>query len=149
MSNYTKLDSEVTFLDTSDRVEYEYDILQHDVEKNIEMSYGLSALTNPKSIRENFKDPKKIGLAILTLLIFILTLSMFILVVFHTFCWLKGDAYLDRREKIGKLTIPMLMFLLLLLIFYMIYNKFYEQVISLIILSKDNKTSAAGAAAKE
>lgn len=143
MSNYTKLDSEVTFLDTSDRVEYEYDLLQHDVQKNIEMSYGLSALTNPNSIRENFKDPKKIGLAILTLLIFILTISMIILVLFHLFCIWKGDTYIDRREKIARLTIPMLMFLLLLLIFYMIYNKFYEQIVSLIILSKDNKTSAA------
>lgn len=149
MSNYTKLDSDVTFLDTSDRVEYEYDLIHHDVQKNIEMSYGLSALTNPKSIGENFRDPKKIGLAILTLLIFILTLSMIILVLFHLFCIYKGDAYIDRQEKIGKLTIPMLMFLLLLLMFYIIYNKFYEQIVSLVVMSKDNKTSTAGAATKE
>jgi hypothetical protein len=143
MSNYTKLDSEVTFLDTSDRVEYEYDILQHDVEKNIEMSYGLSALTNPKSIRDNFKDPKKIGLAILTLLIFLMTLSLIVLVIVQLFCMWKGDAWIQRQEKIGKLTIPMIMFLILLLLFYIIYNKFYEQIVSLIMLSKDNKASAA------
>jgi len=143
MSNYTKLDSDVTFLDISDRVEYEYDLIHHDVQKNIEMSYGLSALTNPKSIRENFRDPKKIGLAILTLLIFILTICIIILVLFHLFCIYKGDAYIDRRDKIAKLTIPMLMFLLLLLIFYIIYNKFYEQIVSLVVMSKDNKTSTA------
>lgn len=143
MSNYTKLDSEVTFLDTSDRVEYEYDLLQHDVQKNIEMSYGLSALTNPKSIRDNFKDPKKIGLAILTLLIFLMTLSLIVLVLIQLFCMVKGDLWIEQQERIGKLTIPMIMFLILLLLFYIIYNKFYEQIVSLIILSKDNKTSAA------
>jgi len=141
MSNYTKLDSDVTFLDTSDRVEFEYDLIHHDVQKNIEMSYGLSALTNPKSIRDNFRDPKKIGLAILTLLIFVMTLSIIILVLVHLFCLYMGDAWIDRQEKIGKLTIPMIMFLLLLLIFYIIYNKFYQQIVSLIVLSKDNKTS--------
>ena len=139
MSNYTKLDSEVTFLDTSDRVEYEYDLLQHDVQKNIEMSYGLSALTNPKSIRDNFKDPKKIGLAILTLLIFLMTLSLIVLVLIQLFCMWKGDLWKEQQERIGKLTIPMIMFLILLLLFYIIYNKFYEQIVSLIMLSKDNK----------
>ena len=53
MSNYTKLEQDVTFMDTSDRIEFEYDLIHHDVEKNIEMSYGLSGLTNPKSIRRD------------------------------------------------------------------------------------------------
>lgn len=138
MSKYTKLDADVMFMDTPDRVNYEFDLLNHDVDKNIEMSIGFSILKDPKSLPQRFKDPKKIALAILTVLIFILTIVLIIILVLYTYFYIKQNE--AKRKPLEKIIYSMGLFFILLVIFYIIFNKLYGEMIGLITISKDSKS---------
>jgi hypothetical protein len=137
MSKYTKLDADVMFMDTPDRVNYEFDLLNHDVDKNIEMSVGFTVIKNPKSLPDNFKDPKKIGLAILTVLIFVLTIVILIVLALYTYFFIKHNE--AKREPLENILCSAGLLFVLLIIFYIIFNKLYGEMIGLITISKDSK----------
>ena len=139
MSKYTKLDADVMFMDTPDRVNYEFDLLNHDVDKNVEMSIGLSVLKNPKSIGDRFKDPKKIALAILTVLIFALTIVIIIILILYTYFFIKQNE--AKQKPLENILISAGLLFILLIIFYIIFNKLYGEMIGLITVSKDSKSA--------
>lgn len=137
MSNYTKLDADVMFLDNDDRVQYEFDLLNHDVEKNIELSYGFSAIRNPREIKKKFKDKKKIGLAIITVLCFILAICLIIFILAYIYFYIQGVEF--KTKLLNKVCISFILVFIILVIMYMIFNKMYGEMISLIIMSKQQK----------
>ena len=136
MSNYTKTDPDVMFLDTDDRVAYEFDLLKFNVEKNVEASYGYQGLMNPRGIKEKFKDPKKIGLAIITLLCFIIAIVLLLLILIYIVLVINQTDW--KLELLRKVVYSLALIFVILIVFYMIYNLMYGEMIVLVNMTKNN-----------
>lgn len=55
MSKYTKMDADVVYMNTSDRINFEFDMLNHNPDKYVELSYGFAAMKSPRNIKSQFK----------------------------------------------------------------------------------------------
>ena len=80
MSKYTSQDPEVTILNIDERVNYECDLLKHNVDANTQAHtarMSLSFLSNPSGIVDSFRHPKDLPNTILL----ILFLSVFLCII--------------------------------------------------------------------
>jgi len=135
MSKYTRNDPDVLFLDTRDRIEYEFDLLKHNVEKNEELSWGMSAIKDPKNIKKKFKDPKKIGLAIIVVICFLLMIVLILMIIVYLIFYIKKVEW--KLDLMKKIIYSLLLAFLILVIFYKMFNRMYEEMVMLLNLAKD------------
>lgn len=135
MSIHTNLDADVMFLDSSERINYEFDLLNHDVNKYVEASYGFAAIKDPKDIKSKFTDWRKAGLAIITVLVFILTIVLIITLIIYIVLYIRK---VDWKMKIlQNVSLSAGLFFVILCIMYFIFNKLLGEMIALINLVKD------------
>ena len=135
MSKYTRNDPDVLFLDTKERIEFEFDLLKHNVEKNEELSWGMSALRNPRDIKNRFRDPKKIGFAIITLLCFFLAVVIILLLIVYIILFIKKVEW--KLALLKKVILSLIFAFLILVIFYKIFYHMYGEMILLVKLTRD------------
>lgn len=129
------MDADVMFLDSSERINYEFDLLKHDVNKYVEASYGFSAIKDPADMKSKFTDWRKAGLAIITVLVFILTIVLIITLITYIVLYIKK---VDWKMKIlQNVTLSAALFFVILCIMYFIFNKLYGEMIALINMVKD------------
>lgn len=135
MSQYTKVDPDVIFLDTPDRVNYEFDLLNHDVNTFKELSFGVTAAKNPKDIKNYFKNWKTAGTGILVLLIFIVTILLLVSILIYLFLYIKKIEW--KVSLLRKIGICILFFFVLVCTLYYIFNKLLTEIMALITLSRE------------
>lgn len=135
MSIHTSLDADVQYLDSSERINYEFDLLNHDVNKYVEASYGFAAIKDRKDLKNKFTDWRKAGLAIITVLVFILTVVMIVTLIIYIILYIKK---VDWKMKIlQNVTFSAALFFVILCIMYFIFNKLFGEMIALINMVKD------------
>lgn len=135
MSIHTSLDADVQYLDSSERINYEFDLLNHDVNKYVEASYGFAAIKDRKDLTSKFKDWRKAGLAIITVLTFVLTVVLIITLIIYIILYIKK---VDWKMKIlQNVTLSAALFFVILCIMYYIFNKLLGEMVALLNMVKD------------
>jgi hypothetical protein len=141
MTKYTKEDADVLILDTPDRVNFEFDMVRYNVDKNAEVSQGaqsISILRDPVKLANSFKNPRQLPVLILTILCFILIITLIVLAIFYM--WYK---FVNNNEEITEQIFKAIAYsvgiFLLLIFFYYMYNKINLDVGSLIGLVKQSE----------
>ena len=137
MSKYTKQDPDVVFMDTSDRVNYEFDMLNHDVDKMVEISYGLSALRGKTNMRDQFKDPKIFPYALLSLLATILVALMIVVGLVFVIVYLMKVQW--KQMQIRNVCMSIMLFFVVLCALFYIFSKVLGEMIALIEMVKEKK----------
>lgn len=135
MSIHTKLHADVMYLDSSERINYEFDLLKHDVNKYVEAAYGFSAIKDPRDIKSKFTDWRKAGLAIITILVFVLTIVMIITIIIYIILYIRKVEW--KMRILENVTISAALFFVILCIMYFIFNKLFGEMIALINMVKD------------
>jgi hypothetical protein len=136
MSKYTRFDADVQYLDTADRVNYEYDMTKHDVDKYVEISYAFQAMTNIKELKEKFRDWRKVGGAIITVLVFIFVFVMIIMVIMYCLMYIFKVQW--KVKLLQNVSLSVTLFFVLLCIMYYIFNKLYGEMVALVEMARDN-----------
>lgn len=135
MSIHTNLDADVMFLDSSERINYEFDLLNHDVNKYVEASYGFAAIKDRKDLKSKFTDWRKAGLGIITVLVFVLTIVLIITLIIYIILYIRK---VDWKLKIlQNITLSAGLFFVILCIMYFIFNKLLGEMIALLNMVKD------------
>ena len=127
MAKYTANDPDITYLDNGDRVNYNFDLLKFDVDKNQDAhiaSQSVSLLTDSNKIGEMFSSPKKFTLALLTLATLFLMISLFIyLVVLFILRMVGGPENEMRVDILKSMLYYFIAALIVIIILYIIINK--------------------------
>ena len=129
MSKYTSQDPEVTYLNPADRINYEYDMLKHDVEKNVEFTEGkrsLAFFSSPEKIKDQFKNPRQLSSTIVTIMGFVLL--AIIVVFFFVFIYVKSQSDDGMKESYDKIVWYCALLFVLLGLGFWFYNKIVNQV---------------------
>jgi heme/copper-type cytochrome/quinol oxidase subunit 4 len=140
MSKYTSNDIEVTSLDQGDRINFEFDMLNHDVEKNVELSYGASVAKKPSAITDSITDWKKLATTILMcacgglLIAVVLMIIVFIILIFF------GEKKEQERTMLSHVAISCILLLVVVFILYTIFNRMKGEMNTLINVSKVDKS---------
>ncbi len=136
MSNYTRFDADVQYLETDDRVNYEYDMTNHDVDKYVEISYAFQGMSNIQELKEKFKDWRKVGGAIITVLVFILVFVLIVTALVYT--WFYVNKVQWKVKLLRNVTLSVSLFFVLLCILYYIFNKLYGEMVGLVELARSS-----------
>ena len=84
MAKYTANDPDILYLDKYDRINYNFDLLKYDVDKNQEAHIGAKSamyFTDSNKIGEMFKSPRKFTIGVYALVFFIMTFALIIFVL--------------------------------------------------------------------
>jgi hypothetical protein len=132
------MDAEVVYMDSSDRVDFEFDMMNHNVEKNVEMSYGFAAFKNPRDFKGKFedvkKDKKKIGLAILTALCLFLVIAIIIFLIIYIVVYIKGIEW--KVSVLQKVSLSCFFLFVILVVMYYSFNRVFGEMVSLVNVTK-------------
>jgi uncharacterized membrane protein len=86
MAKYTKCDDEVKELTENDRVNYNYFLLKYNVDKQQQVTEGLSALKEvkePMNIIAMLKNPKKISTLLTAIVMMLIVVSLVIFIIWY------------------------------------------------------------------
>ena len=124
MSCYTSFYADISMLETPDRVNYEFDLSKFDVNKHIEISQGsqsIKLIKDPAMLANTFKNPRQLGIVIITCLAFVLMISL--IVVGSFYFWFKFVTINEEKAtQLKKVIFYSIGILLLLIFFYYIFN---------------------------
>lgn len=134
MSKYTSEDSDVMAMDPGDRVQYEFDLLEHDVEKMVEASYATLAIQDRGMIKEQLKQPRKVYLGIIMFFVYIFTFVFIILFVIWIVLKIKGS---DSSVNLRKVMVSILCLLLLLIVITLTVNSMQINIAELVEMTKE------------
>lgn len=134
MSKYTSEDPDVKSMEQGDRIQYEFDLLEHDVENMIEASYATMAIKNPKMIKEHMTSPKIIYSGILMFLVYVFTIIFIILFIIWLILFIKGS---DSSTNLRKVMVSILFMLVLLLIITFTIKSMQGNMIELVEMTKE------------
>ena len=127
MAKYTASDPDIEYLDKYDRINYNFDLLKFDVDKNQEPHIGaksVTLLTDPSKIGEMFKSPVKFTVGLFALVVFVLTVVLIIYLVVMLILKIVGGPENDMRLAILKeMFIYFISALIVLVILYVFINK--------------------------
>lgn len=140
MSKYTSDDIEVASLEKADRVNFEFDMLNHDVEKNVELSYGASAVKRPQSITETVSDWRNLATIILMSACALLMFVAIVLAGIYLVLMFCGDKYEDKRSSLFRVIVSCLLLLIVVFILFTIFNKMKSEMNMLVNASKVHKS---------
>lgn len=140
MSKYTSGDVEVLSLDMGDRINFEFDMLNHDVDRNVELSYGTSALKDRSSIKESFKDWKKLGTVFIMILSGILTFVVIVLVIVYVVLYMMGEKP-DTRQTMAHVAFSAVLLFVVIGIIYYIFGKMQTEAMKLGTMLKKKPAS--------
>jgi len=129
MSKYTSNDPEVTYLSPADRINYEYDLLKHDVEQNVEFTEGrrsLALFSTPEKIKDQFKNPRQLSSTIVTIMGFVLLA----VIIAFTLVYLRVKSQSDEsmKDTFDRMIWYCALLFILLAIGFWFYNKIVNQV---------------------
>lgn len=145
MSKYTAVDADVTYLESYDRVQFEFDMMQHDPDKLAEASYSWMAFKDPKQmikeIEKKMKNWRTAGDGVILLLCFLFSILFLVTLITLIVLLIIYKGGWKVKMLFSVLVSVFLMFAVLLILFGM-YNKVYGNTKSLIGLSQDPAGSA-------
>lgn len=140
MAKYTADDPDVEYLDNNDRINYNFDLLKFDVDKNQEPYIGaksVTLLTDPNKIGEMFKSPIKFTVGIFALVVFIMTVVLIIYLIVMLILKIVGGPENDMRLAILKqMFIYFISAMIVLVILYVFINKIVTDTTSTGFLAK-------------
>lgn len=102
MAKYTGDDDEIKNLNETDRVNYNYFLLNYDVEENRQITNGVGALKNfmnPMDMVNTFKNPQQTGILLTTIAVMVCIL-LFILLIFVPWVYFSIRKQEFKKEKI-------------------------------------------------
>ena len=134
MSKYTSNDDDVKAMDPGDRVQYEFDLLEHNVDKMVEASYATMAMKDKSMIKEQLKNPKKVYLGIIMLLVYTFVVVFLILFIIWFILKLLGK---DKSINLRKVMVSIMCMLLLLIIITLIINSMQANMVELVEMTKE------------
>lgn len=134
MSKYTSQDSDVKAMDDGDRVQYEFDLLQHDVDRMVEASYATMAMRNRGMIKEKMRDLKGIYIGIIMLLVYFFTVVFIILFVIWLVMKIKGS---EDSVNLRKVMVSVLCMLVLLVVITLTINSMQGNMTELVEMTKE------------
>ena len=140
MAKYTASDPDIEYLDKYDRINYNFDLLKFDVDKNQEPHIGaksVTLLTDPSKIGEMFKSPVKFTVGLFALVVFVLTVVLIIYLVVMLILKIVGGPENDMRLAILKeMFIYFISALIVLVILYVFINKIVTETTATGFLAK-------------
>jgi len=127
MAKYTGDDPDIKYLDKYDRVNYNFFLLNYDVDKTQEAAEGAQSvkiLTDPKRLGEMFKSPTKfaMGIYVLAFLFAGIMLIIFLIVMAILF-FVGGSENTMRLEILKPIFVYFLAAIIILLVLYIFINK--------------------------
>lgn len=164
MSKYTSQDPDVLFLTPEQRVNYECDLLNFNVDANTQAYTAMESvgfLSDPSNILNSFKHPKDLPNTILLVLFFgvlfsvIIMFIIYILFIFFKVGLKKDQSNISNYNRIDEnwtstVKYMGLIFFLLILV-YFVYNKLQLNLSNLVQMSQtgtanglDGGTSVSG-----
>lgn len=127
MAKYTADDPDITYLDKYDQINYNFDLLKHDVDKNQEPYIGRQSvrmLTNPNQIGDMFKSPRQFTVAIYSLAMLLATVMIFVFIIVMLILHIVGGPNNEIRFSIMKeMFFYFLCVIFVLVILYAFLNK--------------------------
>lgn len=135
MSKYTSEDPDVVAMDLGDRVQYEFDLLDHDVDKMVEASYAVMAMKDRSLIQEQMKSPRKIYIGVIMMLVQIFTILFVIMFLLWLILRILGSEY--YAVNLGKIIISVFCMLALLIIITVTITSMQGNMTELVEMSKE------------
>jgi hypothetical protein len=97
MAKYTKCDDEINGLTEHDRVNYNFFMLNYNVDKQQQVAEGMNALRDakePMNLIEFFKNPKKLGALLISIVLLVLIITLVVYIFVYLLC-----KYIRKNEK--------------------------------------------------
>lgn len=127
MAKYTNDDPDIKYLDKFDQINYNFDMLKHDVDMNQEPYIGsqsIKLLTNPGRVGEMFSSPLKFTIGLFTLVCFVLIVVLVIYFIVFIILMIKGGSENEMRLMImKKMLLYFVISILVLVVLYWFLNK--------------------------
>ena len=127
MAKYTADDPDIKYLDKYDQINYNFEMLKYDVDKNQEVHIGAASakfIADPAKIGDMFKSPLKFTVGIFAILCYVMFVVLVIFLVFLLVLRASGgpdnDAHVEIMWKISKY---LLVATLLIVLLYWLLNK--------------------------
>ena len=127
IAKYTMEDPDVQYLDPYDTVNYDFEFLKYDVDKNTEVTQGVQSaglVQSPQKIGELMKNPGQFVSVTLSLVAMVLIIVLIIYLVVYLVLYMKGGSENEVRMAIMKMMLVyFIVILLVIACLYWFYNK--------------------------
>jgi len=134
MSKYTSQDPDILLLNTKERVNYECELLNFNVDSNTQANtamQSISFLSNPSGIADKFRNPKDIPKLLLLLCFFAVLICIITLIILYIIY-----AVIKENKKITELILNAAKYIcfmiITLIIILFIYNKLQLQLANIV-----------------
>lgn len=128
-AKYTRKNYEVKKFSPYDKVNYAFFLLNYDVDKDQDVSEGVSAIKtakDPTNLLSMLRNPKKIHVLIKSIIMLVLIISLVLFLITFIYVWYKG--YELRKEMMLEITLVMLGLILFISLFMFFYNYIVKQI---------------------
>lgn len=140
MAKYTYDDAEIQNLDTYDFVNYNFDLIKFDVDKNQEANAGLKSLQivgDLSKVGDMFKSPMNFTMGIFALSVGLMTILLIIYCIVMLVLKIIGGPENDLRlEVLFKMFIYFLSALIVLVILYVFISKIVAKTTATYYMAK-------------
>lgn len=142
VAKYTRNHHDVKKLNDYDKVNYNFYLMYYDVDKDQDLSEGLSAVKTakePMNLLSMLRNPKKIHVLVKSIIMMVLIIVLIVFVIVFIFVWIKG--YELRKEMMKEITLVIFGLILFISVFMFFYNYIVKQIMKayLILPGDDSK----------
>jgi hypothetical protein len=125
-------DKDILTLETADRVQYEFDLMNHNIHKASELTYVYEALGNIKGLIQKLKSPKTMISGIMYILYVLMTILIIVLLVL----WVHFREDEMKVSTIKSTLYIVMLFYAVLIIFSTISDMLFIKLKALVTISK-------------
>lgn len=128
-AKYTRKNYEVKKFTPNDKVNYAFFLMNYDVDKDQDISEGVSALKtakDPANLLSMLRNPKKIHVLIKSIIMMVLVISLIVFLITFIYVWYKG--YELKKEMMLEMTLVVLGLILFISLFMFFYNYIVKQI---------------------
>ena len=128
-AKYTKHDYEVKKLNAEDRINYDYFLINYNVDADQDVANGVNALKsakNPTNLLSMLRQPKQISVLVTAIIMLLLIISLIVFIIYYIWVWYKG--YELKKEMMKEATLVLLGLILFISVFTWFYNFILKEI---------------------
>lgn len=128
-AKYTRNDYEVKKLNANDKVNYDFYLINYDVDANQEVANGVGALKNskkPSNLLGMLSNPKQIHVFVTAVILFVLVICLIMMLVYYLYVAIKKQKL--KQDMLNDGIIVLLGFILFMGVFSFFFSFIVKEI---------------------